>query len=93
MSIKEKSITRDKVIKAYRAVIDLNGIVHDLKKLGTFGVSYLYSIFKTLGVELKRIVNPLDETLRSLTESDEKADVYINCVFELCATYNHSYIE
>lgn len=52
--------------------------------------------------EFKAIVNPLDETLRSLVETDgkteaevdEEADQYMNIVFELCSIYEHqSYIE
>ncbi len=44
--------------------------------------------------EFKRIVNPLDQTLRSLVETDEEADEYMNIVFELCTAYERqSYIE
>ncbi len=44
--------------------------------------------------EFKRIVNPLDQTLRSLMETDEEADEYMNIVFELCAAYERqSFIE
>lgn len=52
--------------------------------------------------ELKAIVNPLDEKLRSLVdadgkteaEADEEADDYMNIVFHLCCVYERqSYIE
>ena len=40
------------------------------------------------------ICNPLDETLRSLVETDEEADEYMNIVFGLCTTYERQgYIE
>lgn len=39
-------------------------------------------------------VDPLDETLRSLVETDEEADEYMNIVFGLCTTYERQgYIE
>lgn len=44
--------------------------------------------------EFKTIVNPLDEKLRSLVETDEEADAYMNIVFHLCCEYERqSYIE
>lgn len=44
--------------------------------------------------EFKAIVNPLYRKLRSLVESDEEADTYMNIVFELCSAYERqSYIE
>ncbi len=44
--------------------------------------------------EFKAIVNPLDMQLRSLAETDEEADTYMNIVFELCSAYERqSYIE
>lgn len=44
--------------------------------------------------EFKAIIDPLDQTLRSLVETDEEADEYMNIVFELCAAYERqSYIE
>ena len=44
--------------------------------------------------EFKAIIDPLDEQLRSLVETDEEADEYMNVVFELCAAYEkQSYIE
>lgn len=43
--------------------------------------------------EFKATVNPLDQTLRSLVDTDEEADSYMNIVFELCTAYDHqSYI-
>ena len=50
VSTKEKFITRSTVMKAYRRAVELDGVVPGLKKLGTFGASYLYSIFQRLGV-------------------------------------------
>lgn len=44
--------------------------------------------------EFKAIVDPLDKTLRSLVDTDEEADQYMNIVFELCTAYERqSYIE
>ena len=38
--------------------------------------------------------DPLDETWRSLVETDEEADEYMNIVFGLCTTYERQgYIE
>ena len=45
-------------------------------------------------LEFKAIVNPLDQTLRSLVDTDEEADEYMSIVFELCTAYERqSYIE
>ena len=39
-------------------------------------------------------MDPLDETLRNLVETDEEADVYMNIVFGLCTAYERQgYIE
>ena len=44
--------------------------------------------------EFRKQVDPLDETLRGLVETDEKADEYMNIVFGLCTTYERQgYIE
>lgn len=44
--------------------------------------------------EFRKQVDPLDETLRSLVETDEEADEYMNIVFGLCTTYERQgYIE
>lgn len=37
--------------------------------------------------EFRKQADPLDETLRSLVETDEEADEYMNIVFGLCTTY------
>ena len=37
--------------------------------------------------EFRKQVDPLDETLRNLVETDEEADEYMNIVFGLCTTY------
>ena len=50
VSTKEKSITRSTVMQAYRKALELGGIVTGPKKLGTFGASYLYSIFIKLEI-------------------------------------------
>lgn len=44
--------------------------------------------------EFEAIIDPLDKILRSLVDTDEEADEYMNVVFELCAAYEkQSYIE
>lgn len=44
--------------------------------------------------EFKAVIDPLDQTLRSLVDTDEEADEYMNIVFELCTAYERqSYIE
>lgn len=44
--------------------------------------------------EFKAIVNSLDQTLRSLVDTDEETDEYMGIVFELCTVYEcQSYIE
>lgn len=50
ISTKKKSITRATVMKAYRRAAELDGVVPGPKTLGTFGASYLYSIFQSLGI-------------------------------------------
>ncbi len=47
---KEKSITRSSVEMAYRKTLELGGKVSGPKKLGVFGASYLYPVFKKIGV-------------------------------------------
>ena len=44
--------------------------------------------------EFRKQVDLLDETLRSLVETDEEADEYMNTVFSLCTTNERQrYIE
>lgn len=44
--------------------------------------------------EFKAIVNPLDQKLRLLVDTDEEADEYMSIVFEWCTAYEcQSYIE
>lgn len=44
--------------------------------------------------EFKALINPLDEALRLLVETDDEADSYMNLVFGLCTEYERqSYIE
>lgn len=43
---REKTITKATVLMAYRKVLELDGKVSGPKKLGVFGASYLYPIFK-----------------------------------------------
>ena len=50
VSRKSKSITQATVFMAFRNAMELGGAVAGPKKLGTFGVSYLYPIFVRLGV-------------------------------------------
>lgn len=47
---KEKTITKATVFVAYEKVLEFGGVVSGPKKLGTFGASYLYSIFQRLGL-------------------------------------------
>ena len=47
---KEKSLTRATIDMALKCVVQSGGIVTGPKKLGTFGSSYLYSIFKRFGI-------------------------------------------
>ena len=47
---KEKSITSATVMKAYRRVCELGGVVKGPKALGTFGASYLYPVFLKMGI-------------------------------------------
>jgi len=49
VSRRSKTITRATVDKAYQKVIEL-GEVQGPKQLGVFGASYLYVIFKVIGV-------------------------------------------
>lgn len=49
VSRRSKTITRATVDKAYQKVIEL-GEVKGPKQLGVFGASYLYVIFKAIGV-------------------------------------------
>ena len=53
VSRKDKSITRSTVNATYRKARELirtEGTVTGSKRLGTFGASYLYPIFKELGI-------------------------------------------
>ena len=53
VSCKNKSITRATVNQAYnraKELMESEGEVSGLKKLGTFGASYLYSIFLDLNI-------------------------------------------
>lgn len=58
-------------------------------------IYHAYTEFNSVETpEFKAIIDPLDQTLRSLVETDEEADEYMNIVFELCAAYERqSYIE
>lgn len=49
ISRKSKSITRATVDMAYRKVLEL-GAVTGPKQLGVFGASYLYAVFRGIGV-------------------------------------------
>ena len=50
VSRKSKSITQATVFMAFRKAQELGGVVAGPKKLGTFGVSYLYPVFVRIGV-------------------------------------------
>ncbi|GFI43665.1 MAG: hypothetical protein HFG82_06975 [Dorea sp.] len=47
---KDKSITRASVMVAFHKALELNRVVTGPKKLGTFGASYLYPVFREIGV-------------------------------------------
>lgn len=47
---RSKSITQSTVLIAFHKALELGGIVTGPKKLGTFGASYLYPVFKQMGV-------------------------------------------
>lgn len=50
---KEKTITRNTVLLAYRKAVELmktEGCVSGPKKLGVFGASYLFPVFLALGI-------------------------------------------
>lgn len=47
---KEKSITRATVMKAYRRVVELDGMVKGPKMIGTSGASYLFPVFAKMGI-------------------------------------------
>lgn len=49
-SRKEKSVTRASIEISLHKAQDMDGKVSGPKKLGTFGASYLYPVFKTLGI-------------------------------------------
>lgn len=51
---------------------------------------HIYTKFNSVETpEFKVIVNPLDQTLRSLVDTDEEADEYMNIVFKLCTAYEY----
>ena len=50
VSRKDKSITRATVMVAFHKALELNRVVTGPKKLGTFGASYLYPVFREIGV-------------------------------------------
>lgn len=58
-------------------------------------IYHAYTEFNSVETpEFKAIIDPLDKILRSLVDTDEEADEYMNVVFELCAAYERqSYIE
>ena len=54
---KSKSITQATVFMAFRKAMELGGVVAGPKKLGTFGVSYLYPVFVRIGVIVTNVKN------------------------------------
>lgn len=50
VSRKDKSITKATVLIAFDKAMELGGVVTGPKKLGTFGASYLYPIFRRIGI-------------------------------------------
>lgn len=47
---KDKSITRASILMSFHKALELGRVVAGPKKLGTFGASYLYPVFRYLGV-------------------------------------------
>ncbi len=47
---KDKSITRASIMVAFHKALELERVVTGPKKLGTFGASYLYPVFREIGV-------------------------------------------
>ena len=47
---KDKSITRASIMVAFHKALELERVVKGPKKLGTFGASYLYPVFREIGV-------------------------------------------
>lgn len=47
---KEKSITHSTINMSFRKVLQMKGEVSGPKKIGTFGASYIYSIFLKFGL-------------------------------------------
>ncbi len=50
VSRRTKSITAATIFMAYKRAEELEWIVTGPKKLGTFGASYIYPVFKKLGI-------------------------------------------
>lgn len=50
VSTRSKSITRSTVMLAYKKVREMDGFVPGPKSIGVHGDSYIFSIFKALGV-------------------------------------------
>lgn len=47
---KDKSITQASILMSFHKALELGRVVAGPKKLGTFGASYLYPVFRYLGV-------------------------------------------
>ena len=47
---REKNITKDSVLKAYRKVREMDGVVAGPKQLGVFGASYVWPVFVKMGI-------------------------------------------
>ncbi len=50
VSTRSKSITRSTIMLACRKVKEMEGCVHGTKSIGVHGDSYIYAIFKALGL-------------------------------------------
>lgn len=76
ISEKEKSITKASAVIAYRKALAIQseeGYVPGPKRIGTFGASYLYSIFLELGFITK---SPMEE-VATMTEISIRPDLTI----------------
>lgn len=61
VSSRSKSITRSTILYAYRKVKQMDGCVAGPKSIGVHGDSYIYAIFKALGVIKLPLLETTDE--------------------------------
>jgi len=66
VSTRSKSITRATILYAYRKVKQMDGVVSGPKAIGVHGDSYIYAIFKELGVIKLPLVDAVEKTISDL---------------------------